>query len=198
MEEYNKYDTSVTDEEIKRGVRDEYGCVYSTDGKRLLKGNKDLLSYTVRNGVEVICDEAFVFLNHIPHGDNMAVLQSITLPNSVKVIGDSAFEFCRTLQNVVLPESLKSIGSSAFWDCESLKHIHLPNSILSIGENAFSFCKSLQSITLPEALIYIGEDAFDDCLSLRSIYIPQGKREYFEKLLLENGNEKWIKKLVLK
>lgn len=198
MEEYNKYDTSVTDEEIKRGVRDEYGCVYSTDGKRLLKGNKDLLSYTVRNGVEVICDEAFVFLNHIPHGDNMAVLQSITLPNSVKVIGDSTFEFCRTLQNVVLPESLKSIGSSAFWDCESLKHIHLPNSILSIGENAFSFCKSLQSITLPEALIYIGEDAFDDCLSLRSIYIPQGKREYFEKLLLENGNEKWIKKLVLK
>ena len=75
MEEYNKYDTSVTDEEIKRGVRDEYGCVYSTDGKRLLKGNKDLLRYTVRNGVEVICDEAFVFLNHIPHGDNMAVFK---------------------------------------------------------------------------------------------------------------------------
>lgn len=122
----------------------------------------------------------------------------VVLTNSVKVIGDSAFEICRTLQNVVLPESLKCIGSSAFWDCESLKHIHLPNSILSIGENAFSFCKSLQSITLPEALIYIGEDAFDDCLSLRSIYIPQGKWEYFEKLLLENGNEKWIKKLILK
>ena len=67
-----------------------------------------------------------------------------------------------------------------------------------IRQNFTLFEKTLVSVNIPDNVTSIGEDAFDDCLSLRSIYISQGKREYFEKLLLENGNEKWIKKLVLK
>ena len=42
MKTNNKYTTEVTDEEIANGIKDEYGCTYSPDGKRLLKGNEDI------------------------------------------------------------------------------------------------------------------------------------------------------------
>ena len=37
--ETNK-NTKVTKEDIANGIKDEYGVLYSPDGKRLLKGNK--------------------------------------------------------------------------------------------------------------------------------------------------------------
>ena len=51
--EINK-NTKVTDEEIANGINDEYGCIYSPDGKRLLEGNKEITSYTIKEGTEVI------------------------------------------------------------------------------------------------------------------------------------------------
>ena len=49
--ETNK-NTKVTDEEIANGIKDEYGVLYSPDGKRLLKGNR-VYEYTVKEGTEV-------------------------------------------------------------------------------------------------------------------------------------------------
>ena len=37
METNNKYNTVVTYEEIANGIKDEYGVLYSPDGKRLLE-----------------------------------------------------------------------------------------------------------------------------------------------------------------
>lgn len=56
-------ETKLTDEDLYLSVTDEYGVIYSSDGKRLLKGNKDLSEYTVKEGTEVICDNAFNLLS---------------------------------------------------------------------------------------------------------------------------------------
>ena len=50
--------TDVTDEDLVEAIEDEYGVKYSKDGKRLLKG-VDIKEYRVREGTEVICNEAF-------------------------------------------------------------------------------------------------------------------------------------------
>ena len=43
--------TEVTDEEIAKGVEDEYGVVYSRDGKRLLKcRNHKIFDYVIKDG----------------------------------------------------------------------------------------------------------------------------------------------------
>ena len=99
-------------------------------------------------------------------------ITSITLPNSVTSIGDSAFYYCTSLTSITIPDSVTSIGSSAFRHCSSLTSITIPNSVKSIGDNAFYYCRSLTSITIPNSVTSIGDSAFYNCTSLTSITIP--------------------------
>ena len=161
--------TKVTDEDLAEGVKDEYGVLYSKDGKRLLKGNKTLTEYTVRKGTRVICDRAFgaicAFLG-------CSSLTSLTLPSSLQSIGDRAFYGCKSLTSLTLPSSLQSIGDSAFWGCYSLTSLTLPSSLQSIGDSAFYGCYSLTSLTLPSSLQSIGDRAFYGCNFLTSLTLP--------------------------
>ena len=179
--------TEVTDEDIEDGIEDEYRVVYNTDEKRLLKAYYWLKTYTIKKGVKVICDEAFMGCDSlqsivIPNsvksiGDDAfrdcKALQSIVIPNSVTSIGEEAFSDCKALQSIVVPNSVKSIGNEAFKDCKSLQSIVIPNSVTSIGDGAFWGCESLQSIVIPNSVRSIGDDAFYDCTSLQSIVIPE-------------------------
>jgi hypothetical protein len=73
--------------------------------------------------------------------------------------------------------------------------VYIPSTVTSIGRVAFWGCMSLQTIVLPNSLETIEESAFIGCRYLQNIFIPQGKREYFEELLQENGNGEVISKL---
>ncbi len=154
--------TKATEEDLKDAIIDEYGVKYSRDGKKLLEAlcGKE---YVVREGTEVICDEAFRWCKS---------LQSVTIPNSVKSIGDYAFRSCKSLQSVTIPNSVKSIGDYAFSGCKSLQSVTIPNSVTSIGNWAFCWCVSLQSVTIPNSVKSIGDKAFSDCHSLQSVTIP--------------------------
>jgi len=100
------------------------------------------------------------------------MLVSVTIPNSVTSIGDTAFADCTSLTSVTIPNSVTSIGQRAFLDCTSLTSITIPNSVTSIGSVAFAGCTSLTSITIPNSVTSIGEHAFRNCTSLTSITIP--------------------------
>ena len=97
---------------------------------------------------------------------------SYIIPNSVRSIGDRAFNQCTSLTSITIPDSVTSIGYSAFARCDSLTSIIIPDSVTSIVEGAFSGCDSLTSITIPDSVTSIGYNAFCDCISLTSITIP--------------------------
>ena len=189
--------TKVTDEDRAEGVRDEFGVLYSKDGKRLLEGNVELKEYTVRKGTRVICDSAFCDCSSLSSLTLPSSLQSIggnafqdcysltslTLPSSLQSIGDWAFCDCSSLSSLTLPSSLQSIGDHAFYRCSSLTSLTLPSSLQSIGDHAFYDCSSLTSLTLPSSLQSIGEEAFDYCKSLSTLYIPTGTEAHFKRIL---------------
>lgn len=63
-------------------------------------------------------------------------LESISLPSTLKTIGDGAFSQCCNLSNITLPEGLTSIGVGAFYKCSGLD-ITIPDSVTNITEYIF-------------------------------------------------------------
>ena len=131
--------TTATDEDIANAIEDEHGAKYSPDGKRLLQG-ADIKAYAIKEGTEVICDEAFRYCT-LP--------RQITIPASVTSIGHSAFYNCSSLRQITIPDSVTSIGDWTFWGCKSLEQITIPGSVTKIGRSAFYHCESLRQIYIP-------------------------------------------------
>lgn len=99
-------------------------------------------------------------------------LTSVTIPNSVTCIENSAFYGCSRLISVTIPNSVTSIGGSAFYGCISLTSIMIPNSVMSIGYYAFQNCSSLTSVTISNSVTSIGHSTFWGCSRLTSVTLP--------------------------
>ena len=101
----------------------------------------------------------------------MNKLLSITIPNSVISIGESAFRGCTGLTSVAVGSSVTNFGSYAFAECPSLTSITIPNSVTDIGYHAFDGCTGLTSATIGEGVTNIGDFAFDGCSGLTTVTI---------------------------
>jgi hypothetical protein len=71
----------------------------------------------------------------------------LNIPNSVKSIGNGAFQSCSDLTSVNIPDNVTNIGDRAFWGCTSLTSVTIPGDVTSIGDSAFHGCSSLTSLT---------------------------------------------------
>ena len=128
-------------------------------------------------------------------------LTSVTIPNSVTSIGDSAFSGCSGLKynvfdnalylgnesnpyvalikakstaitNCTISDKCKVIYSCAFYNCSGLTSVTIPNSVTSIGSCAFYNCSGLTSVTIGNSVTSIGGSAFENCSGLTSVTIP--------------------------
>ncbi|WP_147329718.1 leucine-rich repeat protein [Segatella copri] len=156
--------TKATDEELKEAFVDEWGVKYSKDGRKLLKAPYELNgTYSIKEGVRIICNNAFFCCRS---------LTDIVIPDSVTSIGDGAFEGCRSLTEVVIPNSVTSIGDRAFSLCRSLTEVVIPDSVTGIGDRTFLGCSSLTEVVIPDSVTNIGKGAFANCCSLAEVVIP--------------------------
>ncbi len=103
-------------------------------------------------------------------------ITSVTLPESVIMIGESAFYGCRSMKSIMLPKKALPnytffIGYAAFENCTSLTEISLPESLKELPSFVFNNCYKLQSITLPSTLQSIDYGAFNGCSELAKVSI---------------------------
>ncbi len=104
-------------------------------------------------------------------------INSVTIPESIEVIGENAFYACGKLKSVVFKDNsnLTAIGIDAFANCTLLETIDFGqnNMVKELGGGVFANCKSLESIVIPESIEIIGYSAFEGCSALKKINIPK-------------------------
>ena len=152
----------------------------STDGKTLLRvHNENITHIVIPNGITTI--DTFAF---------NSTIQRIDLPNSVRVIPDTAFEGCPSLTDINVAEDnllYRSIDGVLFSKDmtkliqyprgRKITKYKIPLGVTTIGDSAFEGCHSLQNIDLPNSLTVIKEYAFNQCSSLLSIDLPNNIRD---------------------
>ena len=129
------------------------------------------------------CSSALVVTYRIPtftieNGTLKAVVlngaTSVTVPSTVKAIGEEAFKNLSALKSVTIPGSVTSIGKYAFYRCSGLTSVTIGNGVTSIGVEAFVGCSGLTSVTIPDSVTSIGDGAFTNCGGLTSVTIGNG------------------------
>lgn len=157
----------VNSTDIVKSDLDVYANVY-TDG--LIFENNELIYYDGEcpfvlvpryfegHIIDTVSDYAFVD----------CLVESVMLPDTIRVIGDSAFEGCVLLSSINVFEGITEIGEKAFYLCNNLTTFNIPSTVLKIGTFAFSFT-SIKSVVFPENIEYIGSYAYHACNSLEEV-----------------------------
>ena len=98
--------------------------------------------------------------------------ERVTIPDTVEVVGESAFENNQKVQFVVIPKSVKRLDAYVFWGCNNLEEVVLGKGLTAVDEYSFAGCTGLKQITIPENVQSIDAQAFAGCINLTDSYIP--------------------------
>lgn len=108
---------------------------------------------------------------------------------NVTSIGDWTFNLCRNVTSITIPNSVKSIGLSAFSGCSGLKKVIIPDiaawcniTFVDGNGNPLHYAHRIYSdenteitdLVIPEGVSTINKSAFYDCNKLTSVTIGGG------------------------
>lgn len=147
-----------------------------TDLGEVFRGNHDITSFDELQyftGLTEIVDNAF----------NYSIsLSSITLPNTITIIGSKAFYQCYNLQSIEIPGSVTMIENEVFGLTSNLAHItvDLNNTVYDSRNDCNAIINSTTNALLvgcyntiiPNTVTTIERYAFMGCENLTSIIIP--------------------------
>lgn len=100
--------------------------------------------------------------------DNRYLTGPLVLPEGLDSIGKEAFQK-NYITEVTIPESVRAIGVTAFYDNQSLKSATLNNSMESISQSLFNYCQKLAVVHGGKNVKIVDQTAFAGCDSLRSV-----------------------------
>lgn len=150
---------------------DKQGAKYSPDKKRLLSLPKEIDTYTVIDGTEILFGDC-----------SSSHLQTLILPDSVIAVWDDVFCGCDSLCSIIFGKGLKYIGERSFAGC-SFTTVDLPEGLEVIKDESFTECKFLTTLRIPSSVTSIGKNAFANCPHLNCIYIEKDDLEKFKRMM---------------
>lgn len=156
----------------------EDGC--TTVGGYAFSSCASLTSVDLPGSLETIDDHAF---------ENCAALRDIALPDGLVLIGNWAFANCK-LDALTLPDTLRDIGQGALAGCTGLTELTIPASVDGMGSKVFSGCENIRVVTFagdaPVGVIHALGSLADDTT-------VQFKGAGFEESIEENPALDWIR-----
>ena len=195
-------------------------------------GCKSLKEVVLPKGLSYICPNAFAYCHNLSgiqvHPDNpyLVSIDGVVyskdrtrlciypegkkgnfyeIPDSVRVLGQYAFDDNGYLEEIRVPASVCHIEQLAFSGCKKLKTVMFldqPGSEpLKMDFHAFCRCEKLESVYFPDRVKILGNCIFDNCTALTTVYLPAGiseiGKEAFEKcsslthILVDDKNPKY-------
>ena len=144
--------------------------------------------------------QEYCFANSTGISSNANKIKQMTLPSTLRTIGDYAFAYMNKWENVSIPEGVTKVPQYAFYYCQAMKSVSIPNSVTEISNRAFYRCSAFESLTLPVGLTTMGNEAFGYCSALSGTItlpgtmkkVPEGAFYYcsaIEGLVLNEGIE---------
>ena len=185
----------------------EFTGKYAEDGGKCLVYNGRLIdfadacgdtSYTIPEGVTAIGAYAF----------RSSKLVNVVIPEGVTEIGSWAFGYNESMESITIPTTLKRVGDTAFYICKKNKRVYIedlaawceiefddsytplndngylyvnntcvtkldiPANTTKIGDYAFAYFDNFESVNIPEGVESIGTYSFFMCENLKSVSLP--------------------------
>ena len=104
-------------------------------------------------------------------------ITSVTIPGTVKIVGQYAFRGCTNLKKITLQEGVWQIDYYTFAGCTNLTEVKLPSTLNYIENLAFGGCANLEQIVIPENSegkeTKVQHCAFESCPKLKKVYFPK-------------------------
>ena len=132
----------------------------------------EIKSAVVGSGVTNVGSSAFYRRKLIGSGNYEELifsnLTNVQLSDTIKSIGANAF--CKTtIDSITIPNSVTVLDNQAFEE-SGFTHLVLPDSVVSIGYRAFASAKRLEEVTLPDTLTNLSASVFAGCTALETIH----------------------------
>ena len=191
----NMVDTGVETEVIEKHNKKKKKSRHKANNVVVIRNTTVMPEYThhfnkekkirvikIKEGITEIPDYAF---------KDWVTVKEIIFPQSLKFIGNHAFEGCVNLRKItgfgkthvaeipeecfadtlirkaILPDTVTMIGKGAFKNCRALSKVGIPEGVTKIPSDCFKGCYTLECIELPSTITELGGSAFQDCVSLR-------------------------------
>ncbi|MBR3629430.1 MAG: leucine-rich repeat domain-containing protein [Oscillospiraceae bacterium] len=154
-------------EEFTRPSEESNGCTWEyfedTDGcilTRCINSNflKEVTIPSELNGKPVIEIDNNAFSSNPDYGCLM--IEKLTMPDTVRRIGDCFFKGCASLRQITFSSNLESIGHEAFRGASRLETIRIGDRCQVIGDYFCADAVSLRTVRIGAGIEYIGEYTF--------------------------------------
>ncbi|MBQ6719448.1 MAG: leucine-rich repeat protein [Oscillospiraceae bacterium] len=152
--------------------------------KAVTIGKNTTIGYGAFTGCKGLTDkQGFVIVRGVLY-NYYGKASSITIPECVTIIEDSAFADCESLTVVTIGGNITTIGIRAFAGCKNLATVNIEHGVTTIDYRAFSVCKSLTAVNIDSSVNTISGYAFQGSKHV-TIHAPAGS--YAETYAKENN-----------
>lgn len=182
---YKVYDADKSYVEVTEGSTNAFGhfvipgYVTNNGVDYKVKRVAEYAFFTAASAFDITFEEGVTEIQQfaISYCDN---LTAITLPKSLRTLGQSCFARNTKLPSIVFPEGFTTVEKFACMGCSSLKEVTFSSTLTTINKQAFSECPVTDIYSYATKAPWVNPNAFDSYENITIHVLPGCADNYTE------------------